>query len=102
MILLARDCPFYYRNSILLNSKKVYESFHLQNIFRDSGNIFCDFSVAIKLENEKTKRLSVDENENKENKDVGTGRHKSKNTKRHEGIEYHIPSHILTKLVRSR
>ena len=37
-----------------------------QNIFRDSKKIFCDFefSVGMKLENEKTE--SVNENQNKE------------------------------------
>ena len=36
------------------------------NVFRDSIKIFCDFSVGMELENEKTE--SVNENENKENK----------------------------------
>ena len=38
----------------------------LQNIFRCSKKIFRDFSVEVKLENEKTE--SVNENENKETK----------------------------------
>ena len=35
-------------------SKRVHESFLSQNIFRDNKKIFCDFSVGIELENEKT------------------------------------------------
>ena len=52
------------RNKIWPKSKRVHESFLSQNIFRDSKNIFCDFSVGMELENEKTE--SVNENENKE------------------------------------
>ena len=44
------------------------ESFLSQNISRDSKKIFCDFSVGMELENAKTE--SVNENENKENKNV--------------------------------
>ena len=33
---------------------QVHQSFLSQNIFRDSKNIFCDFSVGMELENEKT------------------------------------------------
>ena len=62
----ARDCPFCSRNKISPKSKRVHESFLLQNIFRGSKKIFCDFSVGMELENEKTE--SVNENENKENK----------------------------------
>ena len=40
----------------------------MQNIFCDSIKIFYDFPVGMELENERTK--SVNENENKENKDV--------------------------------
>ena len=97
----ARDCPFYYGNKILPKSKRVHESFLSQSILRESKKIFCDFSVGIELESEKTK--SVNENENKENKDVENGKHKSKNTKRQEGVESHIKYNpLLTKLVRSR
>ena len=64
----ARDCPFCSRNKISPKSKRAHESFLSQNIFRDSKNIFWDFSVGMELENEKTE--SVNENENKENKDV--------------------------------
>ena len=64
-ILPARDCPFCSRNKIS-KSKRVHESFLLQNIFRGSKKIFCNFSVRMELENEKTE--SVNENENKENK----------------------------------
>ena len=67
-ILPARDCPFCSRNKISPKSKKVHESFFSQNIFRDSKKIFCDFSVEMKLENEKTE--SVNKNESKENKTV--------------------------------
>ena len=35
----------------------------------------------------------------KENKDVETGHHKSKNTRRHEGVESHVINPLLTKLV---
>ena len=53
-ILPARECPFCLRNNISRKSKRVYESFLSQNIFRDSKKIFCDFSVGMELENEKT------------------------------------------------
>ena len=53
-ILPARDCPFCSRNNISPKSKRVHESFRSQNIFRDSKKIFCDFSVGMELENEKT------------------------------------------------
>ena len=58
--------------------------FLLQNIFCDSKEIFCDFSVRMELENKKTE--SVNENENKENKNVDEFQeyilqHKSENTK---------------------
>ena len=46
----------------------MHESFLSQNSFRDSKKIFCDFSVWLELENEKTE--SVNKNENKENKNV--------------------------------
>ena len=35
-------------------SVRVHERFLSQNIFRDSKKIFCDFSVGMELENEKT------------------------------------------------
>ena len=41
------------------------ESFSLENIFRVSKTIFCDFSVGMKLENVETG--SVNESENEEN-----------------------------------
>ena len=66
--LAAWDCPFCSRNKISLKSKRAHESFLSQNIFRDSKNIFCDFSVEMELENEKTE--SIKENKNKENKNV--------------------------------
>ena len=53
-ILPARDCPFCSRNNISPKSKRVHENFLSQNIFRDSKKIFCDFSVGMELENEKT------------------------------------------------
>lgn len=70
-------------------SKQVHQSFLLQNVFRASKKIYCDFSVEMELENEKTE--SVDENENKVNKNVNefqkyisqqfkTGKHKSETT----------------------
>ena len=61
-ILLARDCPFCSRNKISPKSKRVRESFLLQNVFRGIKKIFCDFSVGMELENEKTE--GVNENEN--------------------------------------
>ena len=53
-ILLARDCPFCSRNNILPKSERVHESFLSQTIFRDTKKTFCDFSVGMELENEKT------------------------------------------------
>ena len=44
------------------------ESFLSQHISCASRNIFCDFSVGIELENEKTE--IVNKNNNKENKNV--------------------------------
>ena len=64
----ARDYPFCSCNNNLPKSKRVYESSLSQNIFRGSKKIFCDFSVGMELENEKTE--SVNENENKENINV--------------------------------
>ena len=58
------DCPFCSRNKISPKSKQVHESFLSQIVFHDSKKIFCDFSVGMELENEKTK--SVNDNENKE------------------------------------
>ena len=65
----------------------------------------------MELKNEKTE--SVNENKNKANKNVNefqeyisqqkpANRHKSETTKRHEDLECHIISPLLTKLVRSR
>ena len=65
-ILPTRDCLFFSRNKISPKFKQVHEKLLLQNIFRGSKKIFCDFSVGMELENEKTE--SVNENENKENK----------------------------------
>ena len=53
-ILPARDCAFCYRNKISPKFKGVQESFLSQNIFRDSKKIFCDFSVGMEVENDKT------------------------------------------------
>ena len=47
-------------------TKRVHQS--SQNIFSDSKKIFCDFSVGMELGKEKTE--SVNENENKEKKNV--------------------------------
>ena len=47
---LAKWPPFCSRNNISRKSKKVNESFLLQNIFRDSKNIFYDFFVEMELE----------------------------------------------------
>ena len=58
--------PVLFRNKISPKSKWVHESFLLLNIFRGSKMIFCDFSVGMELENEKTE--SVNDNEKKENK----------------------------------
>ena len=65
---MERYCPFCSRNIISPKSKRVHESFLSQNVFRDGKKIFCDSSVGVELENEKTE--SVNENENKENKNV--------------------------------
>ena len=46
--------PVCSRNNISPKSKRVHESFLSQNIFRDSKKIFCDFSVRMELENEKS------------------------------------------------
>ena len=84
--------------------------FPFANIFRESKNIFRDFSVGMEQENEKTE--SVNENKNKENRSVHEFQEyilqqKPANTKvkaqsRHEGVECHIINLLLTKLVRSR
>ena len=50
VILPARDCLLCFHNNILRKFKRVHESF----VFRDSSKIFCDFSVRMELENEKT------------------------------------------------
>ena len=44
----------------------MHQSFLSQNIFRDSKKIFCDFSVGMELENEKSE--NVNDNKNKESK----------------------------------
>ena len=44
----------------------MHEGFLMQNIFRDSKKIFCDFSVGMELENEKSE--NVNDNKNKESK----------------------------------
>ena len=67
-VLPARDCPFCFSNKISPKSQRVHGSFLSQNIFRDNKKIPCDFSVGMELKNEKTER--VNENENKENKNV--------------------------------
>ena len=36
----------------------MHEGFLMQNIFRDSKKIFCDFSVGMELENEKTENVN--------------------------------------------
>ena len=73
----------------------MHDIFLSQNIFRDSKEIVCDFSVGMELQNEKTE--SVTEN-GKESKNVDEfqeyilqqkrARDKSKNTKNeeHEGF----------------
>ena len=68
-ILPAQGCPFCSHNKISLKSKQVHESFLWQIIFCDhSKKIFCDFSVGMELENEKTE--SINENETKKTKNV--------------------------------
>ena len=112
-ILPARDCPFCSRNKISPKSKRVHESFLSQNIFRDSKMIFCDFSVGMELENQKTGR--VNENEKKENKNVVEFQEyilqqKPANTKVKTQSKNKTGKHkvktkinpLLTKLVRSR
>ena len=56
---MERYCPpgiarFVPTNKISPKFKWVHESFVSQNIFRDCKRIFCDFSVEMELENEKT------------------------------------------------
>ena len=56
---MERYCPpeiarFVPASKISPKFKRVHESFLSQNIFRDRKNIFCDFSVGMELENEKT------------------------------------------------
>ena len=65
-ILPAQDCPFCTHKKISPKSNQMVESFLPQNIFCDSKDILCDFSVGMEVENEKTE--SVNENENKGNK----------------------------------
>ena len=48
---IARFVP---ANKISPKFKSVHESFLSRNIFRDRKKIFCDFSVGMELENEKT------------------------------------------------
>ena len=50
----ALDYSFCSRNNLSPKSKQVYESVLSQNISRDGKKIFCDFSVGMELENEKT------------------------------------------------
>ena len=57
------------RNRISPKSERVHESFSFAKFFfSDRKKIFRDFSVGMELENEKTE--SINENENKENKNV--------------------------------
>ena len=51
---MERYCPLGIARLVTAISKRVYESFLSQNIFRDSKKIFCDFSVGMELEKEKT------------------------------------------------
>ena len=95
--------PFSSRNMILPKSELVHESFLSQNILRGSKKIFCQFSVGT----EQGKRENrIRQRERKQRKQnccrvsrayfqyfaTKTGKHKSKNTKRHEGLECHIIS----------
>ena len=72
---------------------RVHESFLSQNIFCDSKKIFCDLSVEMELENEKTTSTRIP---NKENKNVDvhfakkTGKQNWKKKTWHEGVEFHI------------
>ena len=63
---IARFVPAIKFRRTLSGCKKA--GFLSKNIFRDSKKIFGDFSVGMELENGKTQR--VNENENKENKNV--------------------------------
>ena len=54
MILPAWDCPFCSHNNISLKSKQMHESFLSPSISHDGKKIFCDFSIRMELENEKT------------------------------------------------
>ena len=59
--------PFLFPQQISKKSMRVHESFLSQNIFCDSKKIFCDLSVEMELENEKTTSTHIP---NKENKNV--------------------------------
>ena len=92
--------PICSRNKILPKSKRAHESFLSQNILHDRKRVFCDFSG---IDNGKTE--SVNENENKESKNVDkfkntlatkTSKYKCKNTKRQEGVECHIVNPLFT------
>jgi len=92
-ILPTRECPFCSRNKISPKSKRVsvYESFLLQNIFRQGKQSLCDFPVGMTHKNEKTE--SIIENENKENKNVDDFQ-EYKSKKKHKatwkrGMPYH-------------
>ena len=67
-ILPARDCQFCPRKKGLAQVQAGAGEFLWPNIFHDSKMIFCDFSVGMELENEKTE--TVNENVNKGNKNV--------------------------------
>ena len=64
--IVCSGLPVLFRNKISPKSKRVHESFLLQNTLQSITKIFCDFSVGMELENEKIE--SINENENKENK----------------------------------
>ena len=56
-ILPAWGCLSCSCNNILPKSRRVHESFLLQNIFHGSKTILCDFSVTVELENEQTRDM---------------------------------------------
>ena len=52
-ILSAQDCPFCSHNNILPKSSGSTK-FLFRKIFSDSKKIFCDFTIGMEQENEKT------------------------------------------------
>ena len=105
-ILPARDCPFCSRNKILPKHESFF-FFFFHKIFSVTVKRFSVIFLS-GLQNEKTE--GVNKKESKETKNVEFQEYilqqkpanKSKNAKRHEGVEWLIINLLLTKLVQSR